>query len=281
VLVGIVLPFELALLFAADDAPALVFFILLGVLITPPVMAGFAAATVRKINPGGYGVTPFLATRPLTSAALVFAKLKMAMWSTLVAWLLVVLSVPLALQLSDTSALVLDRASRVVEAVGTPRAVTIAVLAVSALLVSTFKQLVQSLYIGLSGRERIVKASVFLHLSMLAVLGPLAVWILETGALLAVVRAVPWILTVLAGLKLCAAGWVAVRLYDARLVSDRTLVVGAAVWLVAVLVLDRLLVWLVDTPIFPSYVLLLVAILAIPLARVSAAPLALAWNRHQ
>jgi hypothetical protein len=283
VLVGLVLPFELALLFTAADAPALVLFILLGVLITPPVMAGFAAATVRKINPGGYGygVTPFLATRPLTSAALVFAKLKMAMWSTLVAWLLVFLGIPLALQLSDTSALVLDRASRVVETVGTPRAVTIAVLAVSALLLSTFKQLVQSLYIGLSGREWIVKASVFLHLSMLAVLGPLAVWIVETGAVLSVVHAVPWILTVLAGLKLCAAGWVAVRLYDARLVSDRTLVVGAAVWLVAVLVLDRLLVWLVDTPIFPSYVLLLVAILAIPLARVSAAPLALAWNRHQ
>ena len=283
VLVGILLPFELALLFAADHAPALVFVILLGVLITPPVMAGFAAATVRKIDPGGngYGVTPFLATRPLTSAALVFAKLKMAMWSTLVAWLLVFLGVPLALRLSDTAALVLDRASRFTEAVGTPRAVTIAVLVVSALLLSTFKQLVQSLYIGLSGRERIVKASVFLHLSMFAVLGPLAVWILETGALLAVVRAVPWILTVLAGLKLCAAGWVAVHLYDARLVSDRALVGCAAVWLVAVLALHGLLVWLVDTPLFPSYLLLLVAILAIPLARVSAAPLALAWNRHR
>jgi hypothetical protein len=281
VLVGIVLPFELALLFAAADAPALVFVILLGVLVTPPVMAGFAAATVRKIDPGGYGVTPFLATRPLTSAALVFAKLKMAMRSTLLAWLLVLLGVPLALHLSGTSALVLDRASRVIEAVGTPRAVTIAVLVVSTLLLSTFKQLVQSLYVGLSGRARLVKASVFLHLAMLAVLGPVAVWIVEGGASLAVMRAVPWILTGLAALKLCAAGWVAVRLYDARLVSDRTLVGCAAVWLVAVLALHGLLVWLVDTPLFPSYLLLLVAILAIPLARVSAAPLALAWNRHR
>jgi hypothetical protein len=283
VLVGIVLPFELALLFAAGNAPALVFFILVGVLITPPVMAGFAAATVRKVNPGadGYGVTPFLATRPLTSAALVFAKLKMALWSTLAAWLLVFLSVPAALLLSDTAALVLDRASRVVEVVGAPRAVAIAVLAVAALLLATFKQLVQSLYIGLSGRERIVKASVFLQLSVLAVLGPLAVWLLETGALLTVLRAVPWILALLAGLKLCAAGWVAVRLYDARLVSDRMLVGCAAVWLVAVLGLHGLLVWLVDAPLFPNYVLLLVAILAVPLARVSAAPLALAWNRHR
>jgi hypothetical protein len=155
------------------------------------------------------------------------------------------------------------------------------VLAVLALLASTFKQLVQSMYIGLSGRERIVKASVFLHLAVVAALGPVVVWMLETGALLAVLRAVPWILAVLAGLKLCAAGWVAVRLYETRLVSDRTLVVSAAAWLVVVLGLQGLLVWLVDTPLFPSYLLLLVAILAVPLARVSAAPLALAWNRHR
>jgi len=45
--------------------------------------------------------------------------------------------------------------------------------------------------------------------------------------------------------------------------------------------LDGALVGCVDTPIFPRYLLALVAILAIPLARVSAAPLALAWNRHR
>ena len=61
-------------------------------------MAGFAAATVSKANPFGrevYGVTPFIATRPLTSAALIAAKLKMAIWSTLAAWLLVLVAMPL------------------------------------------------------------------------------------------------------------------------------------------------------------------------------------------
>jgi len=48
-----------------------------------------------------------------------------------------------------------------------------------------------------------------------------------------------------------------------------------------VLALYGLLVWLVSTPFFPRYLLALVAILAIPLARLSAAPLALAWNRHR
>lgn len=284
-LVGILLPFELALLFAAGDAPVLVFEILLAVLLTPPLMAVFAAATVRKANPdgtGGYGVTPFMATRPVTSAALIAATLKTAFWSTLAAWLLVLVAIPVALQLTATGPMVVDRARRVVEAIGAPRAVVVALLACAALVSSTWKQLVQSLYVGLSGRDWAVKASVFLGLSFLAFVGPLALWIIERGAVLAVLwDAVPWILAVLAGLKLAAAAWIAARLADARLLSDRTLVAGTACWLVVVLALHGLLVWLVDTPYIPSYLLLLVAILATPLARVSAAPLALAWNRHR
>jgi hypothetical protein len=108
------------------------------------------------------------------------------------------------------------------------------------------------------------------------------VWTVEHGAVLFwLLDALPWILALLAGLKLCAAAWIATRLYEARLVSDRTLLTGAAAWLVVVLALHGLLVWLLATPFIPSYLLLLVAILATPLARVSAAPLALAWNRHR
>jgi hypothetical protein len=72
-----------------------------------------------------------------------------------------------------------------------------------------------------------------------------------------------------------------VHVFHGRLVSDRAFVTGAAMWSVAVLALYGVLVWLLDTPHFPHYLLMLVAILTIPLARLSAAPLALAWNRHR
>jgi len=284
-LVGILLPFELALLFAAGDTPALVGFILLGALLTPPFMATFTAATERRTpSPGGdgYGLTPFMATRPLPSSALVAAKLKMAARSTLAAWLLVLVAIPLALHLSGTSPVVMDRARRIIETIGTPRAVVLGGLLFLALLGSTWKQLVQSLYIGLSGREWIIKSSVFLGLAFFAAVGPIALWLVEQGVVLAVLWDVfPWMLAVLAGLKLCTAAWVAIRLHDRRLLSDRTLVIGVACWLLLVLTLHAVLVWFFATPLFPSYLLLLVAILAIPLARVSAAPLALAWNRHR
>jgi len=276
-MVGIVLPFELALLFVFSETPVIVFETLLGVLLTPPFLAAFAAATVSRS-----GMAPFLATRPMSSAALLAAKLKMTIWSTLSAWLLVLVAVPLALTLSGTWPVVIERARQGIEAVGTPRTIVIVLLGLAGLLASTWKQLVQSLYIGLTGREWIIKSSVFLTLSLLAVIVPLAHWISRNGSVQAALwDALPWIAAVLVCVKMSAAAWIAIRLYDSRLLSDRTLVTGAACWLVAVLALYGLLVWFFSTPLIPRYFLVLVAILEIPLARLSAAPLALAWNRHR
>jgi hypothetical protein len=58
--------------------------------------------------------------------------------------------------------MVIEWNRQLIEAVGTPRAAAIVLLGVSALLAATWKQLVQSLYISMSGREWIIKSSVFL-----------------------------------------------------------------------------------------------------------------------
>jgi hypothetical protein len=278
------LPFELILLWAAGESTALVFTILLGVLLTPPFMASFAAASVSKSSPSAsdvYGVTPFIATRPLTNAELVAAKLKMTIWSTVATWLLTLIAIPLALKLSGTSAVVLERLHRFTAVVGTPRAVVLLLLILSGCIASTWKQLVQSLYIVLTGRASLIKGSVFLILGFLFLFGPFAQWIIDSGRLGEFWSALPLIFAVLVSIKMIAAVWIVIRIYERRLLSDRALVTGAALWTVAVLSLYGVLVWLLDTPHFPHYVLMLLAILAIPLARLSAAPLAQAWNRHR
>ena len=282
--VAILLPFELALLWAAVDATPLVFEVLFIVLLTPPFMATFAAATVSRSSQNAsdsYGVTPFIGTRPLTNGELIGAKLKMTIWSASAAWLLVLIAVPLALKLSGTSAVALDRWRRLSEVVGTPRAIVLMLLILSGCIASTWKQLVQSLYIGLTGRESLVKGIGFLALVFLFFVGPIAEWVIDNGHLGELWSALPLIFAILGSLKMIAATGIAVRIYRGRFLSDRALVAGAAIWCVAVLALYGVLVWLLDTPHFPHYLLMLVAILAIPLARLSAAPLALAWNRHR
>jgi len=58
-------------------------------------------------------------------------------------------------------------------------------------------------------------------------------------------------------------------------------VTGAAAWLAAVLALYGVLAWILDTPHIGHFFLVLLAILAVPLARPSAVLLALASNRHR
>lgn len=285
--VAILLPFELALLFVARNTmPQVVFFILFGVLLlTPPFMAGFAAARASTSNPharDSHGLTPFHATRPLTSAALIAAQLKMAIGSTLLAWLLVLIAIVFALTWAGAWPTAIEGTSQWVEAVGRLRAAAILLLGSVGLLALTWKQLVQNLYVGLTGREWAIKASVSLTLSFLVIVGPMAEWIMENKGVQAQLwDALPWIAALLVCLKMSAAAWIATRLHRHRLIRDGTLVAGAFCWLVVVLGLYGLLAWLLTTPLIPRYILALVAVLAIPLVRLSAAPLALAWNRHR
>ena len=45
-----------------------------------------------------YGISPFAAPRPLSSAELTVAKLKATIWSTVTTWSLVVAAIPVALR---------------------------------------------------------------------------------------------------------------------------------------------------------------------------------------
>lgn len=284
--VAILLPFELALLFVAGpNTPALVAYTLFGALFTPPFMAAFSVPRLRTTSPqssNGYGMPPFVATRPLASAALIAAKLRMSVWSTLAAWLLVLVAIPVALTLSGTWPVVTAPARQLRDVVGTPRTVVVALLGLAVLVASTWKQLVQSLFVGLSGREWLIRSSTCVTLTVLIFIEPIVAWIRGSSDVqVALWNAIPWILAGLVGVKVSAAAWIAARLQSSRLLSDRTLVMGAASWLVALLALYGVLVWLVLGPLIPRYFLMLLAILAVPLARVSAAPLALAWNRHR
>jgi len=274
-LVAMVLPFELSLLFVFRETPVIVIETLVAVLFTPPFMAMFVAASSGS-------VTSFTTRRPVIAAALIAPKLQATLLSALAAWLLVLTATPVALLWSGTSPVLFDAMHRVVEAAGTPRAIAILLFAVAALVASTWKQLVQSLFIAMSGREWMVKASVFAALALLATVPPIADWVLsDRYRRVALWSAFPWILAVFVCVKTAAAGWIAVRLLAKRIVSDRALVAFALVWDVTPPAVYGLLVWIFPNVIVRHYFLAFVAILAVPLVRIASAPLALEANRHR
>jgi hypothetical protein len=283
--VALVLPFALGLLFLDPTAPAFVTISLAVVALTPPIMASFVASTVRRASPRGddFGLAPFLATRPLTSAALIAAKLRVSILSTLITWLLVIAAVPLALSMSDTWPVVIERARDLRDFIGLPRAMAVTVLAVVALVATTWKRLVTSLYIGLSGRPWLIRTHIGVTLVLLVAAIPFIQWIGRDSRSIVVriLDAVPVAAAILVALKMFAAARIVIRLDRSRLIEPRTLLATAAAWLAAVLALYAVFAWIAETPIIPRYALLLLAILAVPLTRLSAAPLALASNRHR
>jgi hypothetical protein len=285
-LVGVLLPFALFFLFIFDiEMPDGILLTLAGVLLLPPFVAGFAANTVSKSHPqvrDYYGVSAFTATRPMTSAGLVAAKLKMAVLSTLTAWLFVLIALPLALTLSGTWPVVVERWEQWLRVETPLRATVTAVLVALGLVAFTWKQLVQNLYIGLTGREWVIKASVFLGLTFFVAIGPICKWTYEHREYHAALWDVlPWLAGVLVCLKLAATAVLITRLRQRRLVSDQSFITFATGWLLLFIGLFGLLAWLVPPTWAPRYLLALAAILALPLARPAAAPLALAWNRHR
>ena len=177
--VAFVLPFAFGLLFLDPTAPSFVPISLAVAALTPPIMASFVASTVRRASPGGddHGLAPFLATRPLTSAALIAAKLRVTILSTLITWVLVIAVVPLALILSNTWPVVIERARDLRDLIGLPRAIVVTVLAVMALVATTWKRLVTSLYIGLSGRPWLVRTHIGVTLVLLVAAIPFVQWI--------------------------------------------------------------------------------------------------------
>ena len=284
-LVAIVLPFELLLLWVAGTSRALVITIVLGALFAPVVLAAFAAAMVRTASANvddSSGISSFLATRPVTTAGLIAAKLRTTVRSALAAWLVVAIALPAALAWSGTLVILQDAARDTAVQIGMARVVAFGALLVLLFMLATWRQLVQSLYVGLSGRAWVVRSSVFVAMVAVSIAVPLIIWVVETPrAIRALWDSLPAIAASLAVLKVSLGAWVAYRLWRARVVTDRALLWGAGLWLAAVMTLYGALAWFFVTPLVPRHVLLLLAVVAIPLARLSASPLALAWNRHR
>lgn len=284
-LVAIVLPVGLSLLFLFHETPVIVFEIVVGAVLMPPFLAIFAAAAAGKSSANAsnsYGISPFMATRPVEDRALVVGKWQAALLSTLAAWAIVILAVPVALIWSDATEPIISIARNVDDALGRPRAIILGLIVLVMLIGSTWKQLVQGLYIAMSGRDWAVKGIAFATLVLVTV-GFLALgWILDSRYRIALVlNSVPWLMAAFVALKLVLAMRVMQHGAERGLFTRKQLVVGAIVWDLCVLVVYGVLALILPEILVRRYFLLLVAMLVVPFVRLAAAPLAVAENRHR
>lgn len=285
IMVAIVLPPGLSLLFAFRETPVIVIEIVVTSLLVPPFLAIFAAAAAGKSSSNAsesYGITPFIATRPVEDRALVFAKWQAALRSTVAAWVIVLVAVPVALMWSDAAEPIIKIARTVGDALGRPRAIMLGLLILAGLVGSTWKQLVQGFYIAMSGRDWAVKGIAFATLGLVT-FGFLALgWILDSRHRIALaLNAIQWLMAAFVAIKLVLAMRVMRRGAERGLFTRTQLIFGAVAWDACVLAVYGLLAWILPEILFRRYFLLLVAMLVVPFVRLAAAPLAVARNRHR
>jgi hypothetical protein len=282
-MVALFMPWFLPILAVAEKDAVLV--LIISMIALPPFLAMFAASTVSKTNPwvkDYYGVTPFTAVRPMTCGGLVAAKLTMAALSTLAAWAVILAAVALALAIPGCWAAVAAACAAGAQQLGPFRFSAVLLMIAAGLVLFTWKNLVENVFLGLTGRAWVINGGVAVGSGLFGVLGLFGAWLYYHPAYWDLFfAALPWLLAGAVALKLLAAGWACRAACRSGLVAAPTLARLLALWLLAVVGLTGLLCWLLPAGAVAVHAVALGVVLFVPLARLSAAPLALAWNRHR
>jgi len=284
-IVAIVVPLCLVSFFLEEVEPPTVARNLGLAALMPVFFAAMVGGSVGRNNQWvreHYGISSFAATRPVTTTDMVAAKLRAAARVTIVTWALTVAIVVAAVFASGVHRALGTMLDTWLEARSTTEVIATVAVGTALLMLLTWKRVVESLLVGLTGREWLMKAAVVVWLLVGINVAFLFLWLLinpEHHDTLR--RAMPWALSALACGKL-VLGAAAIRaLRRKRLVTDQNLLMIGAVWLLTLVSLVCLLAWLVPAEIVPFYWVGLGALLMMPFARFAAMPLALDWNRHR
>jgi hypothetical protein len=285
VFIGLVLPFVLfPLLYGKNDVLP-TSRTLLTALALPLFLAGMVGTTVSGKNPwvkDYYGVPPFTATLPMSTAGLVGAKLKAAALSTLATWLMLIAVLVVALALTGTMGDVTE-IWELLRRENSPLKIVAGIAAVAVfLMVWTWKRIIDSLLLGLTGRKWVIHASLFGGLFGMGVLGAIGWWIIKHPESHEVVLTwLPWVLALWIACRLLVSGWALRRMLSLDLIKARTV----GIWLTTILLLGSVLIgtlaWVVPEEQVPRHYLAFAVFFIFPMVRLAATPLALAWNRHR
>ena len=225
----------------------------------------------------------FVAIRPMTTGALVAAKMRMATASVLITWAVVVAGVPLWVVISGNTAnarILLDEFLQ-----RYPGATGIGILALGAVLLPAvmWKHLTDGIALGLTGRRWIAECSTYLFLGILVGLVSAGFWFAQHPRdLVRSIATIPWLVVFCVILKALIAAVTFRSALRRRLIDWPAIWTVLAIWLVLTASAAGMAMLLLSAGDFPvSRPVLVLSIAAyVPLVRFPLATLALDWNRH-
>jgi hypothetical protein len=245
----------------------------------PPLLAGVVALGFGKADPFQRGVLlpQFMATRPVSCARLVGAKMLAAALTVLISC-----GIELAVLLpwffrSDNH----QSLSALWHGVSTWKVVTVAVLAVASWMVLSWRQLAGGLWVALTGREWVGIVNAYAFSSFVLSAFVVGLWLFYHPERLELVPGfVPWCLAAMLIAKTAAGVWCARQLLLRRLIAARTVATFFVVWCAVAASVCGAILWLAPAGVSAGQ-LICGAALVVPFTRLAGAPLALAFNRHR
>ncbi|HZN36638.1 MAG TPA: hypothetical protein VFB80_22565 [Pirellulaceae bacterium] len=264
----------------AREDVALGWRLLAGLLFVPLMVAGLAGGALGNLtDPISKSYTAsFVLVRPISSLSILRVKLATAAIMTGAIWLLFLGYISLLLTRPGFP----QSIAQVASSAGVWKAIGYPILALSLLVLLTWKNMVASLWVTLTGRKWVEQANSFGFIGLVFIGIGIGLWVgfhpeLHQPAL----AAVPWLIGLLLVMKLAAAGLVVRGLVQSRLTGPAGAALMVAMWLAAVGSLCALALFLLPPEYAaPKNVIPGIALFS-PFSRLAGAPLALEWNRHR
>jgi hypothetical protein len=229
-----------------------------------------------------YGVAPSTATLPISTGELVGAKLRAAALSALAAWGFVVVAVPVAVLLTGRQEEVLGCWQQAQQHLHPFKLAALIMAAATLLFVCTWKRLVDSLFLGLTGRKWVIEGAIGVGMSVFILLCLVGGWIYRHPETHERFRAMlPWLIVLVILCRLLLAGLALRQGMRQGLFEPRTALCWLTAWVLLGSALFGLLAYVVPADLVPLGYLAFAILLTLPMVRLTAAPLALAWNRHR
>jgi hypothetical protein len=244
-------------------------------------LAAALGVDMGRFGRATYRMPSFLATRPVSEALLVRAKFESAAWNTLAGWGVLAIGLLLWLALGGHAAEVAQQ----FEAMRQRHAAGVVwgwlVLLVIGAIVLTWLQMVQRMWLGLTGNDNLIDRAVLNVIPFVPLL-VLVSWLAQHpdfGPFWA--RMLPWLAGTAVVLKNLAAIWSLSTLRSRQLIPSRVLWAALLIWLTFAAGLFAALYSLLPDDWFSVPGVVLGIVVLLPLTRLALAPLALAWNRHR